>query len=216
MKNIFIILLLAISLSGKADCYGIYQLELVITLKNGNSEKGYSFFSNCEIEIDSLKISKYLKKILRSDNSIDSISFFRNRLKYDFKPFPLKEPETTLPIYKCIDFENINKQDIESIKLVDYKVVSAENSIISNLEISDTTWVNDTPLIEKNYWANLCSYSINVYESKENINPIFKELDSLQAKINQENGDIYAEKLWVSIEQLIDFDKVLVISKCTD
>jgi hypothetical protein len=216
MKNIFIILLLALSFSGKADCYGIYQIEFEIIFKNGSSEKGYSFFSNCEAKEDSLKSSNYLKKILRSNNSIDSIVFFINRVKFDFKPFPRIEPETTLPIYKCIDLKNINKQDIESIKLVDYKIVSAENSIISNLEISDTAWINNTPFIEKGYWADLCSCSIKIYENNEDIDKIFKELDSLQAKITQENGDINAEKLRTSVEKLIEFDKVLVISRCSD
>ncbi len=207
-----------------AECqYHLVELKLKITTKTNSEITGYTSISLCDFNADSTNSKTYMLNVLNKWNTNDSIYVYKNLIQYEYFLF-----DTTISKEKNIVNSHINKIDlsineIKSLTVIESKEVSIFDFISTKLELADTTWLSSNPIKCTGFGAYLCSHKIFVYEKNKNTDSVLQQLNKLQEEINPildtmnpEKGDEYDKKMWDLINQLGNFDKIVVVSSCTD
>ena len=216
-KIITILIVIFLSISVRAE-YNGYHIKFAIKTTKEKINIGFVYVASAYLNTDSLKNTEYLKKALNKSDKKDSLVYFRERIKYEYRNVGDSLGEK-IQIYSLNNKQAISLQDIMSISIVEMIDDSYLIGISSPLSISDTTWINKAPLSSYAFGGYLCYHQIFVHKSSKKIENIINKLKTKQkilegVEINHENGDKIDGELWEIIKELYT-EKVVIITECT-
>ena len=220
-KTTTILVFLAFFLNSLAECY-YTSYELTFSIKVADKQMtAYKRISACDLNLDSIGNTHYLIMTLQNT---DFITLYENRIDYSYcylnKTFCPDENKGTL--YILYDEFKINVNEIIDLKIIDNKSVSSTSHISSQIQKSDTIWLNTKPIEAFNINCSVCSFIIIVHKMTEKVRQVISSLDNIQSDLNKLNDEeliLNETEYLTKIEQQLNKiknSKVVTITSCGD
>jgi len=225
-KTLIILIAVIFSTSLRAE-YNGYHITISIENIKGQITKGYVYVASAYLNMDSLNNSEYLKKALDQSwkdwNKRDSLTYFRDRIKYEYTAV-WDSSGAKNSIYYLTGKTVLSFKSIKSIKIEEMIDFGYTQGIANELKLSDTTWMKREPLRKLSFEGYLHSYQIFIHENSAKINEIIKQLEIKQKEIDQtelqddngdtdyRKGDKIDDELWGIIKKLNKL-KVVIIAE---
>lgn len=222
MKKIITILtIFFISTTVRAE-YNGYHIKFEIKTAKGKTKVGFAYLTSDYLNTDSLKNTTYLKKALDQSSKQwekrDSLVYFKERIKYEYRPASNNLNEKTT-IYSLDNKQAILHKEIHSINIIEIIDYTYLKRISSPLSISDTTWTNKEPLSSYSFGGYLCYHQIYMHKNSKKVDKIIKQLQAKQnelkdTEINSNNGH-EIDKAFREIIKDLYGEKVVIITECS-
>ncbi|HZH69912.1 MAG TPA: hypothetical protein VFD80_05645 [Flavobacteriaceae bacterium] len=232
MKNLVTLyILILFSVPAKAE-YESYQITLTIEKKNGQKYEGYVHIPTVYLKIDSIQNPAYLKRALNWHNgweNEDYLTYFKERLKYEYKYAPVKTEQLRL-ISHAYYLTNKTKIPLDSIKSITVDDIFDWNYAANILvldESPDLTWLKSEPITTYFVSSLMCEeIQIFVHQKNDTIDKlinkfteVLKEKDDVETNEKNLNyGDIiYYNELSDELNNFYETMKgykVVIVSFC--
>lgn len=208
-----------------AECYySNYALKLDVTFSDNKDLICYAIISACDFNVDSVSDEGYLLNVLKKRKGLDSIVVYEQLLEYRYcisEPYcSHDERQSVFQLFEEVQF---NKERVVQIAVLDWKVISALESISTKLSLNDTLMFTQKPLKVAFVEGYLCAHTVSVYNANPEVEQGLRELALIneeimewQADSNFQNGDAYDERLWEIIDRINKAGGVITVSSCTD
>lgn len=226
MKPTLLLLCFLGAWTAKAECYySNYELQLEISLQNGEKQICYQSISACRFLPDSAEQPGYLLRTLAIPEQGDSIEVYLQRYPYHYCLSSLIDCGETerQTVYAHFYPVKLATGDIRQIKLRSHLRVSSFEGISTELTLSDTAYFTRQASEVISVDGYLCSHTISVYGHYPALDSLllqiklFKsEVESLNGRFDSYDGDAYDDTLWGMIDTLAKMEEVITVSGCTD
>ncbi|ADV50527.1 hypothetical protein Celal_3258 [Cellulophaga algicola DSM 14237] len=235
---IFFILFLPFSAFAE---YNGHQIKFSIEFKDGSEIIGYNFLSSIYQKDKSISYTAFLENnyqlILRkqSNDLIGEFTYFQNRIKYDYSD----DEGAKKIIYTLTDKKEVDKNNIEKIKIIELTDQSYAIGISTKHAWEDRLWMKKKPVEKYSIGGTFCSYHIYIHNKNDKTDRIIKVLKEISIRFEEEikeqkviienpDGTNYyqVEEKTNKIEQIIDpkiskelqnfsDEKVVIITMCS-
>jgi hypothetical protein len=229
-KTAFILTITFFSLSVSAECqYSGYYVKFGMTTTDGKYNVGYVFVSSCHLNTNMLNNTEDLKRAFVPYDDIDTLTYFQNRMIYQYQSFygyEDSEPwEKQTHIFYLLNKATIPLKDIKWIEVFELIRESSYIFISSELQLSDSRWMRQEPIknaLFTSNWGFICSHQLFVHANSEKVDSVIKQLELKYKELyTMKDEDIYenVSEIHIEIMKIIEKlkgEKVIVVSECTD
>ena len=224
-RYFFLSLLLILIANHSTAEYGGWYIKFTLETTSNANITGHIYVASAYFDKDSINRPHYVIEKFDQLTQIqnDTITFFRNRIAYNYIPYGGPD---TVTAYTLVNEDLISVQSIRSIVIDEMIDFSYLVGIGSELSLRDQRWMKRAPVQSLGEGGYLCDWQIFIHKRTRQTDRVVEELnafnDAYNARVEELNerlkhvdGQEYidAEEELKSLEESIDSAKRDMIKK---
>jgi len=169
MKNLILIFIVLFPLVVSAEYNGVH-IEFEIQLNNGNKIHGYKYLAHGTITEEYKKnLEENPKIFLQNQYTFEKgeYGYYNKRLEYHYRKSS---------IFKLIEPNKINLNEIKSVVVKELIMASYAIQIVGDYKWNDRLWMNSEPIIKYSEDEGMCSYDIFIHKNENIPNEVIKTI----------------------------------------